>query len=80
MVLTVSMNKELFWKAIASKHVNQRQMARDIGMNPSRLSDMIHDRIKGWKYRRPISLYLGVVQEELFPENGKLNEQFSCQN
>lgn len=43
-------------------------MAKELGMNPSRLSDMIVGRLKGYKYRHRLSEYLGVPEEILFPE------------
>jgi transcriptional regulator with XRE-family HTH domain len=74
MVLNVPMNLEEFSKAMAEKKISQAKMARDIGMNPSRLSDMISGRLKGWKYRRRISQYLGVPEETLFPDDGQHKE------
>ena len=71
------MNVEEFSKAIGDRKVSQRKMARDIGMNPSRLSDMLSGRLKGWKYQRRISQYLGVPEETLFPQDG--DTQKSCQ-
>lgn len=51
-------------------------MANELDMNPCRLNDMIKGRLKGYKYRRRISQYLGIEEEVLFPDNGN---QVSCQ-
>jgi transcriptional regulator with XRE-family HTH domain len=65
------MDRMIFESKLAEKNKNQRQMSEEIGMNPSRLSDILSGRLKGWKYRRRISQYLGVDEEILFPDNGE---------
>ncbi len=70
------MNNTIFDERLAEKKRNQKQMAEEIGMRPQRLSEMKADRLKGYKYRRRISQYLGVPQEMLFDDDGN---QDSCQ-
>ena len=72
--MKMSMNTTIFDSKLAEKKKNQKQMAEEIGMNPSRLSDMLSGRLKGWKYRRRISQYLGVPEETLFPDDGEHKE------
>lgn len=69
------MDKIIFDIKLAEKQRNQKQMAAEIGMNPSRLSDMLSGRLQGYKYRRRISQYLGVSEETLFPD---IDEQIPC--
>jgi plasmid maintenance system antidote protein VapI len=64
------MDREIFEARLAEKNKNQKQMAEEIGIRPQRISEMIAGRLKGWKYRRRISQYLGVAEEVLFPDNG----------
>jgi transcriptional regulator with XRE-family HTH domain len=72
------MNRMIFETRLAEKNKTQRQMAEDISMLPQRLSDMKSGRLKGWKYQRRISQYLGVPEEILFPDNG--DNQEPCQS
>lgn len=62
------MRREILEAKLAEKNKSQRQMALEIGMSPQRLSDILSGRLKGWKYRRRISKYLGVPQEILFED------------
>lgn len=71
------MNRLVFETKLAERNKNQREMAEEIGMRPSRLTDMLSGRLKGWKYRRRISQYLGVEEEILFPDDGV--RQTACQ-
>ena len=70
MLWSLTMENIKLAKAIADKKMSQRKVAEDVGMKPQRLSEMIQGRLKGWKYRRRISLYLGVAEETLFPDDG----------
>lgn len=70
------MNRQMLETKLAEKRKNQRQMCDDIGMPPQRLSEMKEGRLHGWKYRSRICRYLGILEEELFPEDG--NEQEPC--
>jgi len=63
------MNIEIFTIKLTEKNKNQKQMADEIGMRPQRLSEILSGRLKGWKYRRKISQYLGIDEDILFPEN-----------
>jgi len=62
------MNVEIFEKEIETRKLTQKELAKLLNMNNSRLSDMKTGRLKGWKYRRRISQYLGVAEEILFPD------------
>ncbi len=73
------MDKVIFETRLAEKNKNQKQMAEEIGMRPQRISEMIAGRLKGYKYRRRISQYLGVSEEVLFPDDGNGKEHQSCQ-
>jgi len=61
------MNRMMIESGLAEKNKTQKQMCEEIGMHPQRLSDMLSGRLKGWKYRRRISQYLGVDEDILFP-------------
>jgi len=69
---------KIFEAKSAEKNKSQKEIALEIGMRPSRLSDMKAGRLKGYKYQRRISEYLGVPQKELFPEDG--DHHNSCQS
>lgn len=62
------MNVEIMIEALKSKGKNQSQMAKDLGINIARISDMKVGRLFGYKYRLRISQYLGIDQDILFPE------------
>ncbi len=72
------MNKEIFENTLKTKGITQRELARLLNMNNSRLSDMKNGRLHGYKYRRRISQYLGVDEDILFSDNGD-SKQPSCQ-
>jgi plasmid maintenance system antidote protein VapI len=63
-------NKRLA-KAVADTNISQRKIAEELNMRPQRLSEMIHDRLKGWKYRPRLARYFHISQEVLFPEDGE---------
>jgi len=62
------MNVERLIEALQNLQKNQSQMAKDLGINIARISDMKKGRLQGYKYRRRISRYLGVDEDILFPE------------
>lgn len=63
-------------KAILSERkIRQSEMARQVGITRQCLCDILSGRLKGWKYRRRISQYLGVPEEILFPDNGGVDNQ-----
>ena len=63
------MNVQIMSEALKRLNKTQKEMAHDVGMRDSRISDMKVDRLKGWKYRRRLSRYLGVDEEILFPHS-----------
>jgi transcriptional regulator with XRE-family HTH domain len=64
------MNAEMLNVMLKKMKKTQKEMAEELGINNSRISDMKIGRLKGWKYRRRISQYLGVPEETLFPDDG----------
>jgi len=70
------MNNEILSKALKKVKKTQKEMAQDLGIRNSRISDMKVGRLQGWKYRRRISQYLGISEDVLFQED---NHQKSCQ-
>jgi transcriptional regulator with XRE-family HTH domain len=73
----MAMTKIEIKRILAEKNVTQTRMAKELGMKVQRLSEIFSGRMKGWKYRRRISQYLGVAEEILFPDDGQHTE---CQN
>jgi len=76
MIVSFTMDRIILERILAVKNKNQKQMADEIGMRPQRLTDILSGRLKGYKYRRRISQYLGVPEETLFPEDG--DKQCPC--
>ena len=74
------MRKEIVAQILAERKINQNRMAKEIGMRPQRLSDMLKGRLKGWKYRSRISKYLGIPEEVLFDDENDLQSHSSAQN
>jgi len=68
------MNAEMLNIMLKKMNKTQKEMAGELGINNSRISDMKIGRLKGWKYRRRISQYLGVPEEILFPDDGEHKE------
>ena len=63
---------------LMERKIKQAELARQLNMTRQCLCDILAGRLKGWKYRRRISQYLGVEEEILFPDDGNKNQQ-SCQ-
>lgn len=68
MVIINAMNVKIFDKRLAEKNKTQKEMAEDLNMRESRISDMKSDRIKGYRYRYRMAQYLDVPIAEVFPD------------
>ena len=65
------MNAQIMAESLKRLKKTQKEMADELGIRNSRISDMKVGRLEGWKYRRRISQYLGVPEETLFPDQDR---------
>jgi len=62
------MTKNEVKKLLIDMNKTQSGMARDLGLPRQYIWAIFCGHMKGYKYRRRISQYLGVAEEILFPD------------